>query len=264
MREQPRRYFDEAAMEELMASIKQHGILQPLLVRPVGEGYELVAGERRYRAAKAAGLLEVPVIIGRLSDSEALQLSLLENLQREDLNPLEETEGILQLLELELKISRDAIIELLGKAAHPEREAVDKVIHSEQWQRLVAVFATLGRFTPESFRTNRLPLLKLPEDMKPALGEGKLAYTKARAIAQVKDDDARGELFQAAIAENLSLTQIKECIAQARAHQQSPAPSLNSQIDLAYAKVKKSSVWDDVTKREKLQKLLKELQELIE
>ncbi len=102
---QPRRYFDEQALNELVTSIKQHGILQPLLVRPLKGGkYELVAGERRYRAAHTAGLTEVPVVIRELNENEALQLALIENLQREDLNPVEETEGILQLLSLRLQL----------------------------------------------------------------------------------------------------------------------------------------------------------------
>ena len=93
---QPRRYFDSEALKQLTESIKQHGILQPLLVRLVDEGkHELVAGERRYRAATEIGLKEVPVVIRELDDNAAFQLALIENLLREDLNPVEETEGIL-------------------------------------------------------------------------------------------------------------------------------------------------------------------------
>src|SRR5512136_1925538 len=92
---QPRHYFDEGAMQELTASVREHGILHPLLVRPAGIGqYELVAGERRYRAARAVGLTEVPVVVREMTDSQAVQYALVENLQRQDLNPLEETEGI--------------------------------------------------------------------------------------------------------------------------------------------------------------------------
>ena len=102
-RSQPRRYFDPAKQEQLVQSVKQHGILDPLLVRPMPKNqYELVAGERRYRAAVALNLELVPVVIKQLSDQEALQLALVENLQREELNPVEETEGILQLLSLHL------------------------------------------------------------------------------------------------------------------------------------------------------------------
>lgn len=100
---QPRRYFDLEALKQLTESIKQHGILQPLLVRLIdGAKYELVAGERRYRAAIDIGLREVPVVIRELDDNAAFQLALIENLLREDLNPVEETEGIVQLLALKL------------------------------------------------------------------------------------------------------------------------------------------------------------------
>lgn len=114
---QPRRYFDPRAMDELVGSIQRHGILQPLLVRPLGgdhtEQYEIVAGERRYRAAGEAGLSEVPVVIRKMGDEEAVQYALLENLQREDLNPVEETEGILRLLALGLKKDVEEVVSLL-------------------------------------------------------------------------------------------------------------------------------------------------------
>jgi len=117
--QQPRRYFDPDALKELVNSIKEHGILQPLLVRPLSSGgYELVAGERRYRAAMESQLIEVPVVIRSLSNSEALSLSLIENLQREDLNPVEETEGILQLLSLHLETT----VEEAAPAEAPEKE----------------------------------------------------------------------------------------------------------------------------------------------
>ena len=93
-RDQPRKVFDEAALAELSDSIAKHGVIQPLLVRPISDGgYQLVAGERRWRAARMAGLTEVPVVIKELSDSETVELAMVENLQREDLNPLEEALG---------------------------------------------------------------------------------------------------------------------------------------------------------------------------
>jgi ParB family chromosome partitioning protein len=264
---QPRRYFDPQAMQSLVESIKQHGILSPLLVRPKGQDlYELVAGERRYRAAVSAGLDEVPVVIRELTDEDALQVALLENLQREDLNPLEETEGILQLLALKLNQSSESAIALLNAAAHPERNSVDNVIHSSEWQTVVDVFTSVGKFTPESFRTNRLPLLNLPDDIKEALRSGRLSYTKARAIARVKDQQERQELLDAAIAEDLSLNQIKDRIkslqsAKATLDEGQPL-SLKSRMDKAIAKIKKSKIWDDPKKKRQLEKLLAQLEAL--
>ena len=264
---QPRRYFDSQAMQSLVESIKQHGILSPLLVRPMGQNlYELVAGERRYRAAASAGLAEVPVVIRELTDEDALQVALLENLQREDLNPLEETEGILQLLALKLNQTTEAAIALLNAASHPERNSVDNVIHSSEWQAVVDVFTRVGKFTPESFRTNRLPLLNLPDDIKEALREGRLSYTKARAIARVKEPQERQKLLEAAITEDLSLNEVKDRIkslefAKATLDEGQPR-SLKSRMDKAYAKIKKSKIWDDPKKKRQLEKLLAQLEAL--
>ncbi|MHC5771267.1 MAG: ParB/RepB/Spo0J family partition protein [Nostoc sp.] len=122
---QPRRYFDPQALKELVSSVKQHGILQPLLVRPIGGGkYELVAGERRLRAGLEAELEVVPVVVRELSDDQAFQLALIENLQREDLNPVEETEGILHLLAIRLHCDVEAVKSLLYrmKNAHSKGE----------------------------------------------------------------------------------------------------------------------------------------------
>ncbi len=121
---QPRRYFDPEALKQLTESIKQHGILQPLLVRPVADGkHELVAGERRYRAAQELALKEVPVVIKELDDNAAFQLALVENLLREDLNPVEETEGILQLLALKLGRSLEEVPPLLYRLQRLQNKA---------------------------------------------------------------------------------------------------------------------------------------------
>jgi len=266
--QQPRRYFDPKAMQELVESVKQHGILQPMLVRPLLDNkYELVAGERRYRAAVSAGLEEVPVVIRELKDHDALQLALLENLQREDLNPIEETEGILQLIALKLNTTCESAIALLNQAAHPERNSVDNVIHSLEWQLVQEVFTTVGKFTPESFRTNRLPLLNLPNEVLDALRQGKIAYTKARAIAKVNDLAQRQALLELAIASDLSLAQIKERIAQitdgnASKSDRSQSSSLKSRMDTAYRLAKKSKVWDNPKKQKHIEKLLVELEQL--
>lgn len=263
---QPRSYFDPTAMQELVKSIKQHGILQPLLVRPVGEEiYEVVAGERRYRAAVEASLTEVPVIIRSLDDNEAWQLSLLENLQRENLNPVEETEGILLLLVLKLELTQQEVIELLSAAAHPERATVDNVIHSLKWQELLKVFQSIGKFTPESFRTNRLPLLKLPEELLSTLRHGKIAYTKARAIAQVKDENTRQQLLDEAIKYSLSLSQIKERVVQLvqTSKAQKKYSSLKGRLETILSKAKKTKILENPKQQKRLEKLLAQIESLV-
>ncbi len=125
--QQPRRYFDPQKMEQLIESVKNHGIIEPLLVRPTSRMYELVAGERRYRAALELKLGRVPVVIRELTDEEALQLALIENLHREDLNPIEETDGILQLIGLKIKQTPEQVIKTLRRM---QNEAEGKVTHN--------------------------------------------------------------------------------------------------------------------------------------
>ncbi len=151
---QPRSRFDEAALEELAASIREKGLLQPVLVRPKGDGYELVAGERRFRAAQRAGLSEVPAIVRELDDRSALELALVENLQREDLSPVEEARGYARLSEMGL--SHEEIARRVGKS----RSAV----------------------------TNALRLLQLPEEALVALEEGRITAGHARALLMLPEE----------------------------------------------------------------------------
>ncbi|MDK2412919.1 ParB/RepB/Spo0J family partition protein, partial [Aphanizomenon sp. 202] len=156
---QPRRYFDPEKLEQLVISVKEHGILEPLLVRPLEAGqYELVAGERRYRAALKVELKEIPVVVRELNDREALQLSLVENLIREDLNPIEETEGILQLLSLRLNQDTDNVVSLLYRMQNEAKGKVTQnVLGSEDSEAIEAVFDALGMISWESFVSSRLP-----------------------------------------------------------------------------------------------------------
>ena len=263
--QQPRRYFDPDKLKQLTQSVKEHGILEPLLVRPVGDNkYELVAGERRYQAAQIASLKEVPAVIRELSNSDALSLSLIENLQREDLNPVEETEGLLQLLALKLDSNREEVVSLLNQLANAKRGFTDNVVSNEKQQLIEEIFATVGRLSVESFRTHRLPLLNLPQDILEPLRQGKIEYTKAKAIAKIKDEDARKKLMAEAIAKSLSLREIKERIKSAQ-----PQPQKEEIFDRmgnAYKQVKKSKkfLMENPRKRKKLESLLAQIEKLLE
>jgi ParB family transcriptional regulator, chromosome partitioning protein len=273
---QPRRYFDPEKLEQLTLSVKEHGILEPLLVRcaPRGQSpslsdnkYELVAGERRYRAATAARLTEVPIIIKELTDLQALQLALIENLQREDLNPVEETEGILQLLGIQENIAIDEVISRLYRMYNEVKGNVNSsnpnVRVNEFDDSVKAIFDSLGRMNWESFVKNKLPLLKLPEDILAALRNGQIEYTKAKAIATVKDEAAQKELLEDAIANSLSLSQIKERINDVKPVKEKE--ELQSRVDTTYKQLKKSKqLWKDPKKRKKLESLLAQLEKLIE
>lgn len=267
---QPRRYFDPLKMEQLVQSVKEYGILEPLLVRLTYKlnTYELVAGERRYRAAIAAELSEVPVVVRELSDEDAFQLALIENLHREDLNPVEETEGILQMLAFKLECPVSEIPKILYRMQNNQLSAKSNgnvTIRDSEVDAVEGVFTALGLMTWESFIRNRLPLLNLPNNILDAIRQGQLEYTKARAIARVKDEVLRQALLDAAIAENLSLAQIKERIANINAATSSlndNKPSLKRRVDAAYSLVKKAKIWEDPKKQKRLERLLAELEAL--
>jgi ParB family chromosome partitioning protein len=261
--QQPRRYFDPDKLEQLVLSIKEHGILEPLLVRPrPGGEYELVAGERRYRAAQKLGLAEVPVVIRKLTDEEALALSLIENLHREDLNPVEETEGILQLLSLKLNVAVEETISLLYRMQNEAKGKVTQnVLGSHSGEEVKSLFDSLGLMSWESFASSRLPLLKLPTEVLDALRRGEIEYTKATAIARVKDVSARRALLLAAIEEKLSLSQIAERIKATRPS--GSQDSLKERIKQASSRLQKAKLWDSPEKQQVLEKLLEQMEALL-
>ncbi|MEI6331314.1 MAG: ParB/RepB/Spo0J family partition protein [Pseudanabaena sp. ELA645] len=265
--QQPRRYFDPEKMFALVESVRQHGILEPILLRSLdNDTYELVAGERRYRAAKEVGLDAIPAVVRQMTPEEALQIALVENLQREDINPVEETEAILQLLVLKLNLSIDEVTAQLYRMRHITRgEIGQNVLTSPEYdEAIVSVFSSLG-FKWESFITSRLPLLKLPSEILDVLRQGRIEYTKALAISRIKDEISRQELLNQAIEQGLSLVQIRELIAvlpqsQSSKHDQN---KLKIQVDTALRALKKSNVWSDPKKQKRLEKLMQEIESLI-
>jgi ParB family chromosome partitioning protein len=263
-KQQPRRYFDAAKMAQLVQSVQEHGVLEPLLVRPIAKGsYELVAGERRLRAAQTAKLQEVPVVVRELDDKQALQVALLENLQREDLNPVEETEGILQLLAIALDTNPQEVIALLHQSYNAKqrgKELNDNV--TIQLKKVEDTLAVVGRFNAESFRSNRLPLLNLPPDILEVLRQGKLEYTKARAIAKLKDEQQRQLLLEEAVDQNLSLAEIKERLKELT--KAVPREATVSDRLVMMSKKLKGKKLPDSRKQKRLEKLLQELEVLIE
>jgi len=169
---QPRTHFNESQLEELSESIRENGVLQPLLVRKKGSSYEIIAGERRYQASKIAGLKKLPVIVKDVDDQKMLELALIENLQRSDLNPIEEARGYKQLIK-----SSGMTQEALSKAVSKSRSAI----------------------------TNSLRLLDLPEQVQDLLFDGKLTAGHARAILAVPFEEARVKLAEKVVAEGLSV-----------------------------------------------------------
>jgi ParB family chromosome partitioning protein len=179
---QPRQNYDEAKLEDLKISIKEKGVLQPILVRKHENGYEVVAGERRLRAAKAIGLQEVPVIIKNVTDREALVLALVENIQREELNAIEEALGFKRLME-EFQFTQEAVAEAIGK----DRSTV----------------------------TNLLRLLRLPEEIQKQVADAKLSMGHARALLSLEDAVIQKKMAKVIIDRGLSVRQVEDLVKKA-------------------------------------------------
>ena len=264
-KKQPRRSFDKNKMEQLVESVRRFGILSPLIVRPLSdETYELVAGERRYRSAIELGLTEVPVVVRQMSEKESFELALLENLQRDDLNAIDETEGLLDLLCETLDLDRAGVVSLLNQAANAERRGqplTDNVIR--QIEQVDEIFLTVGRLNRESFRSNRLPLLNLPDDVLAFLRKGELEYTKAKAIAKLDDIKLRRELMRRVVKEGLSLTDVKRIVDAAMKGGDAPQ-LLDVKKELKSITRIKSAAWDNEGKQKKLKKLLAELRAVLQ
>lgn len=174
---QPRKTFNEEALQELANSIQLHGVIQPLLVRPLPRGgYQIVAGERRWRASRMAGLDEVPVVIKELTDAQTMELALIENLQREDLNPIEEAEGF-QLLMSDFNLTQEEVSQKVGRS----RSAV----------------------------TNALRLLGLPENIKELARTQAISQGHARALLSFTDEKQMNEVAQAIIKGDLSVREVE-------------------------------------------------------
>lgn len=174
---QPRKEFDEASLNELANSIKENGVFQPILVRRSSVGYELVAGERRLRASKLAGLKNIPAIIVDFNDQQMMEISLLENIQRKDLTPIEQANAYNQLIE-KLNYTQDQLAKRIGKS--------------------------------RSNVTNLLRLLNLPPEVQKLVNNGKLSYGHARALLSLSDEDKMIKLAKESIAQDLSVRQLEK------------------------------------------------------
>jgi ParB family transcriptional regulator, chromosome partitioning protein len=271
---QPRKYFDPIAQERLTANIREFGILQNLVVRPVNGGYELVAGERRLISAKANNLLDVPVAIFELSDRDARRWALAENIQREDLNPIEETFSILNLLAIELDI--ESIDEVKSILYNLDNSAKKKVTHNvvgksvEQQLLVDRVLAVNTKgMTLQSFVSHRIPLLNLPEEIVEAIGRG-LEYTKAKEIAKIEDEDLRADLLRLAVDDRMPLSEIKKQvkILKENPEHQQPEHLKQQSLQLRYkqisSKLQKSPIWENPKKQKSLEKLLAQIESLME
>lgn len=264
--DQPRKFFDEQALEALTASVREKGVLQPVLVRERGDNYELVAGERRFRAAQRAGLEAIPVIIRELSDKESLEIALIENLQREDLNPVEETDATLTLLSLKLDISVQDVLETIRQSHYRALGRSDNTgVINPYIEDVEGLFKSIGRYTASSFYSHRVPLLKFPSDLLEAVRSGQLEYSKARLLRSIKDEVQRANLLQRAIAEALSREQLKTVVEMYK--KRSDMPGRDESIDVSNLKRKLTSSRIEAlpaAKQRELNKLLAKINILLE
>jgi ParB family chromosome partitioning protein len=193
---QPRTHMDEAAIDDLARSIKSNGIIQPIVVRRVERGYEIVAGERRWRAAQRAGLLKVPVIVRDIPEDRLLAVALIENIQREDLNPIEEAHAFRRLID-EFHLTQEQIADAVGK----DRSSI----------------------------ANYLRLLKLPQEVRANVGSGALSMGHARALLGVTDESALLRLARDVVARSLSVRETEAIVKKAA---QPAAPKVEPKPDV--------------------------------
>ena len=191
-RNQPRREFDEEALNSLAESIKQHGLIQPILVRPIlGGGYMIVAGERRYRACQIAGVTEIPVVIRELTDRETMEIALIENLQRENLNPIEEAKGYRTLMD-DYGLTQEQVSEAIGKS----RPSV----------------------------ANSLRLLNLPDEVSVMVEQGKVSAGHARALLSFDNESEMIRVANEIALSDMSVRQIEKIAKQKKPQKPKPAP----------------------------------------
>lgn len=202
---QPRTHFDEAALENLAESIRSHGIVQPLLVRRKGDGYELVAGERRWRAAKLAGITRVPVVVREVPDESLLEIALIENIQRENLNPIEE--------------------------AHAYRKLIETVGLTQE-----ALASRVGR--DRSYITNYLRLLKLTDDIQQLVKDARLSTGHARALLALNHPDLQRRIARQVVDGGLSVRVTEQLVQKATEEKPARRPPLPIDPNIKAAETK--------------------------
>ncbi|MDN3513247.1 MAG: ParB/RepB/Spo0J family partition protein [Candidatus Brocadia sp.] len=199
---QPRDFFDEEEMQGLVESIKKYGILQPVIVMPLSHGYMLIAGERRWRAAKQLGLKEMPAIVRHADGANVLEIALTENIQREDLNPIEKARGFEELI-AKFGLTQEQVAKAMGK----DRSSV----------------------------ANYLRLLDLPQEIQDTVSRGTLSMGHARAILSIQDEEAQIRLYERIVKEGLSVRAVEEIVSQGKrqgkSHKAIPAKASTPHIE---------------------------------
>jgi ParB family transcriptional regulator, chromosome partitioning protein len=266
---QPRKYFDPDSQDQLNANVREFGVIQNLVVRSIDNGYELIAGERRLIASLANNLTIVPVVVLSLSDLDARRLALAENLHRDNLNPIEETQAILDLLMIELEVGTidevKSILYALDNLAKGKKVTHNVMGNVENLQEIViqVISDNAKGMNWRSFVNNRLPLLNLPDLVLEKILKGDVEYTKGQAIAKIADLDLREEMLAMAIEQRWSLVQIRDQIKSSQVPQPSAPLEPKQRIQSTLKKATSVRVWQDPQKWKKIDKLLTQIDELL-
>lgn len=259
--DQFRRSFDPSSIEALATSISELGLLEPIVVRPRGGGFEIVAGERRYRALRQLGWERAPVRIVAFDDVQAELAGAVENLNREDLSPLEEVDAVLSVLQHALGRPRGEVVVSITQVRSLELEG--KNLAEGDAALVTRLFKSLGYTSVNSFYANRLSLLRYPEDLLQAMREHGLAYTKARVLARLKDARARRELLSRVLQVDLSVEELEQQV-RAQLERARASPGLYHDFSRIKRLVTKRRVEQlDAAGQKRLRQLMKEMEKLL-
>lgn len=259
--DQFRRSFDPASIEALAVSIGELGLLEPIVVRPQGGGFEIVAGERRYRALQQLGRERAPVRVVAFDDLQAELAGAVENLNREDLTPLEEVDAVLSVLQHALGRPRDEVVASIIQVRSLELEG--KSLSGSDAEQVTRLFKSLGYTSVNSFYANRLSLLRYPEDLLQAMREKGLAYTKARVLARLKDEKARQVLLDRVLQDDLSVEELEQRV-RAQLETARASPGLYHDFGRIKRLVTKRRVERlDAAGQKRLRQLMKEMEKLL-
>lgn len=265
---QPRKYFNPAGMERLEVSIRHKGIQEPLLIRNANGELQIVSGERRWRCAVNLQLDTVPCLVRDFSDDEALEIALVANLMREDLNPIEETDNLIGLMELKLGQPREDLPGLLIQLKNArQRDTLDddKSGLITQVEDVLAAFS----ITLDTFVSNRLPLLNLPPALLDAVRQGTIEFSKAQLIARLPEE-RQASTLKLAIEEDLTKAALQEHIRQLKAQAKDTPEEvpLRERIHSTYQKLRSKKAWNqleqDIALRKRMEKLEVEMKRILE
>mgnify|MGYP001796122032 CR=1 FL=1 len=268
---QPRKYFDPKGIASLANSFKENGFKGTILVRPKGRNYLIVFGERRWRAAKEAGLQFIPCFVEEMDDAKALDLAMGENLLREDLSKLEEAEGLLAVIKVETSLPEEEIIRLVNSSARHWKNGFYVGTKSDAAQHIPVIAGILSKYgvALNTFKSKHLQVLNLPEDVKEAHLKDGLPYSQALAIGRIADDYDRQDILSQVGSEGMtSFAEVDAAVREMTAPEQSKGDELKTRFNQATSRLRSQKTWKivsaDKAKTSRIKALVEELEGLLD